>query len=174
MKLYDKAFITEGLLVLASAKSLSAYYAKNEFNYDFPQGISPLIQDKMLFTLITEETVDKLTLEVGKEIGIAFSTGKWQKNDKEYTIHIQEEDEVLLINHAAFSQICSWHQGDYKLFSLYKINKWKVKEGDYALTYAQKRQAGSCKLVINLRKLEPGERVKNQNHDIPTAYAWYK
>jgi hypothetical protein len=173
MKLYDKAFDTEGLLILASANALKAYYSSNEFIYEFPQGVFPLIQVNGVFALITEERVEKLTITEGNQIEIPLSKEKWQGNDKAYTISIQEEDELLLLDHSAFTQICSWHQGDYKLFSLYKINKWKIEAGVCEITYAQKKQEGSCKLVINLRKLG-GERLINESYDIPTAYAWYK
>jgi len=174
MKLYDKAFDTEGVLILASANALKAYYSSNEFIYEFPQGIFPLIQVNGVFALITEERVEKLTITEGNKIEIASSKNEWQGNDTAYTISIQEEDELLLLAHSAFTQICSWHQGDYKLFSLYKIIKRKIEVGEYQIIYAQKRQEGSCKLVINLRKLGGGERLINKSHDIPIAYAWYR
>lgn len=124
--------------------------------------------------MITEETIDKLTIELGKGIVTDLDAKKWQKNNCEFLIRIGVADKLLLLSHSVFTQICSWHQGDYRLYSLSIRNRWKLEEGTYLITYAQKRQEGSCKLIINLGMQEKVEKDKNEHCDIPTAYAWYK
>ena len=62
---------TEGVLIIASSNSLKEKYKKEEFNYDFPDGLSQLILNNSIIA-ITNSGGDNLLVEysIDKELDI--------------------------------------------------------------------------------------------------------
>ncbi len=123
---------TSGVLLLCSKKGLQKYYADNEFNYDFPEGILPLINEGIILAVVTESGED-----VVGQVRISESLN----DDHDYLPTIENkfildaDDEIFLLSHAEFTQICDSHKGDITAFSFWdeKISIDNVKEGWYSV-----------------------------------------
>ena len=104
---------TEGVLVIASKQGLKDYFAENEFGYDYPNDLFPLINAGIAFPITTESSEDiKLTMK-------ALEWGNKNEGFNEigfYKIHVQEGDVLQIMSHAEFTQICDWHKGDVDKF----------------------------------------------------------
>lgn len=107
---------TDGVLLLCSKKGLEKYYRERDFNYDFPDGILPLVNLGIIAAIITESGED-----VAGEIRIMEGM-----NDKEnYTLSsenkffIDLEDELFLLSHSEFTQICASTKGDIDNFAFW-------------------------------------------------------
>jgi hypothetical protein len=161
--------------VLASAKALKSYYAKNEFDYTFPKGIIPLLLAKNVFALETEERLDRLII-TDEETGLAkaLASGKWAENKNQFYLSMQADDVLLLLDHASFTQICAWHQGDYRQHRLYdkqwEVGKWR--EGEYLLQWAQEKAPGKCNVLLILTH-QPDLKEKRHNpFTVPMLQPW--
>ena len=101
--------ITEGVLIIASSNSLKRKYKNEEFNYDFPDGISQLIFDNSIIT-ITNSGGDSLLVEFSMEKELDIT-----EYDKviEQSIELSENDELLILSHAEFTMICR-KDGDFR------------------------------------------------------------
>ena len=108
---------TEGVLIIASSNSLKEKYKTDEFNYDFPDGLSQLILNNSIIA-ITNSGGDNLLVEFSleKELDII-------EFDKiiEQSIELSENDELLILSHTEFTMICD-NDGDYK-----NDNSWPIK-----------------------------------------------
>jgi hypothetical protein len=177
MKLYDKAFNTEGVLILASAEALKTYFSNNEFDYTFPKGILPLVLDKKVFAMVTEETVDKLTIyDERAEVEQCLSSGKWEDLKVKFYLTIESNDKLLLLSHADFTQICDWHKGEYTQHRLFD-KKWilnGVSTGEYQIECVRKKHDGKCILLMSLAKLADNKQISHNSFSLPTVQAWYK
>lgn len=107
---------TDGVLLLCSKKGLKKYYKEREFNYDFPEGILPLVNQGIVAAIVTESG-DDVTGEIIIMGGM---------NDKEnYTLSsenklfIEPEDDLFILSHSEFTQICNNHQGDIDDFDFW-------------------------------------------------------
>jgi hypothetical protein len=107
---------TDGVLFLCSKNGLKKYYQERNFNYDFPEGIIPLVNQGIVAAIITESGED-----VAGEIRIMETM-----TDKEnYTISaenkffIESEDELFLLSHTEFTQICDSKKGDIDNFDFW-------------------------------------------------------
>ena len=177
MKLYDKAFATEGVLIIASGEALETYFAKNEFDYTFPKGILPLLLTKGIAAFITEETIDELIIEDEKaELEKALASGQWERMQEDLYLKIQPNDKVLVLSHTAFTQIGNWHQGDYTQYRF--LDKQgqveQLLEGEYQLECVRKKEHGKCVLLLSLTKLKDDNENRHNPFVIPTIQAWYK
>ncbi len=108
--------LSEGVLVLASAKGLSKEYKEKEFDYDFPKGISTLLNEHILIALTTSEG-DDLLIDFKNELD---SNAPFDKEINQY-IQLEEQDDLLILSHAAFTQLCD-AKGDYKKY------KWPIQK----------------------------------------------
>jgi hypothetical protein len=107
---------TDGVLLLCSKKGLEKFFREREFNYDFPEGILPLVNQGIVAAIITESGE-----EVVGEIRIMEGM-----NDKEnYTVSsenkffLESEDELFLLSHSEFTQICDSKKGDIDKFDFW-------------------------------------------------------
>ncbi|QWX85603.1 hypothetical protein H0I23_08175 [Cellulophaga sp. HaHaR_3_176] len=100
---------TEGVLIIASSNSLKRKYENEEFEYDFPDGINPLMMDNSIIA-ITNSGGDNLLVNFLLEKHIDVT-----KFDKviEQSIELSEIDELLILSHTDFTMICS-KDGNYK------------------------------------------------------------
>ena len=109
----------EGVLVLASAKRLAEEYMNKSFNYDFPEGLSKLLDENSIIALTTSDG-DSIVLDIlsdeEKLIGDFYKViTQW--------IELKSNDQILILSHAEFTQICT-KKGDYKIYG------WPVKKMD--------------------------------------------
>jgi hypothetical protein len=108
--------ISEGVFVLASAKGLAKEYINKEFDYDFPNGISKLLNEHIIIALTTSDG-DNLIVDFKKELD---SNESFEKEINQY-IKLDEQDDLLILSHAEFTQICD-ENGDYKEY------KWPIQK----------------------------------------------
>ncbi|MCL5246595.1 hypothetical protein M4I21_12290 [Cellulophaga sp. 20_2_10] len=148
--------ITEGVLIIASSNSLKRKYKNEEFNYDFPDGISQLIFDNSIIA-ITNSGGDSLLVEFSmeKEVDIA-------EFDKviEQSIELSENDELLILSHAEFTMICR-KDGDFRNDKCWPIKFSKsLENGKYLVQIAVmdveeefEKYNAYFKVDINLKKI---------------------
>lgn len=98
----------EGVLILASHKNLKKYYENNDFNSDFPSGISELLKERIVIAIECKDYDFKTTLEKEKISEWLFGYIA--------AIQFEENDELLLLHHGDFTMICDNHNGDYKSY----------------------------------------------------------
>jgi hypothetical protein len=106
---------TEGVLLICSKKGLKKYFADKEFDYNFPEGILPLINNGSVIALTTESS-DEIK---GEFIDIAMNEYKGYQLAGEQNLYIDEEDEIYVLSHAEFTQICDNHKGDIDAFDFW-------------------------------------------------------
>jgi hypothetical protein len=114
---------TEGVLTILSKVGLKKYFENEEFNYDYPEGILPIINKGSLIALTTES---------GEEVRLIITTngmnefeGYEEIGDQKLFVHTK--DELYILNHAEFTQICDWQKGDIDKYEFY--NKKKIVAG---------------------------------------------
>lgn len=102
---------TEGVLIIASTKGLKKYYSSRDFEYGFPDDLFELFKEGIIFAAVTEESISEL---------IIINDDSEIVNLLDYKIHanfnvlnVQEDDRILVLDHATFTQICDWNHGDY-------------------------------------------------------------
>ena len=108
----------EGVLILASSNQLKKFYSSHQFNYDFPKGLTGLLENYSIIAINAydssfEIVVDLDDIEENQKAitSTVFVEGKSIKSN----IHFEgEEDELLILNHADFTMICNNHKGNYK------------------------------------------------------------
>lgn len=108
--------ISEGVLILASAKGLANEYVDKEFDYDFPNGISKLLNEHIIIALTTSDG-DNLIVDFKKELDLNDS---FEKEINQY-IKLEKQDDLLILSHAEFTQICD-KNGDCKKY------KWPIQK----------------------------------------------
>jgi hypothetical protein len=126
---------TDGVLLLCSKKGLKKYFSDKEFNYDFPEGILPLINSGIALAIITES---------GEEVTgeLRIMGGMNDKSDYEIAsenkFYIEDNDEIFILSHSEFTQVCSNNNGDLDTFEFWneKITKSDLTAGwCFAFTY---------------------------------------
>jgi hypothetical protein len=122
-------FCTEGVLILGSARKLAEEYKDKEFDYDFPNGLSELLNKNIIIAVTTSDG-DNIVLnvnEIGKKLDGNFNQTVIQ------CLNISKDDNVLILSHAEFTQICS-KGGDFKNYG-WPIKKIEtIDEGLYKIT----------------------------------------
>ncbi len=100
---------TDGVLLLCSKKGLKNYFQTVTFDYQFPDGILPLVNKGIVAAIVTESG-EEVTGEVRVMEGM---------NDKpkhqlsgEGKFYIEEDDELFVLSHGEFTQICDTFKGD--------------------------------------------------------------
>lgn len=134
--------ISEGVLVLASANGLSKEYKDKEFDYDFPNGISNLLNEHIIIALTTSDG-DNLIVDFKKELD---SNELFDKEINQY-IKLDGHDDLLILSHAEFTQICD-ENGDYKKY------KWPIQKVG---------QLDSGIYHVNIRVEDLGDRFDEYN-----------
>jgi hypothetical protein len=92
-------------LLICSKKGLKKYFADNIFSYNYPDGILPLINNGSVIALTTESSEDVK----GEVMDISMNDFKGYRLYGEQNFFIEEEDEVYVLSHSEFTQICSNH-----------------------------------------------------------------
>lgn len=107
---------TDGVLLLCSKKGLKKYYEKHEFNYDFPEGIIPLVNLGIVAAIVTESGDDV----TGEVLVMEGMNDKENYNlSSENKLFIEPEDDLFVLSHSEFTQICDQHQGDIDRFEFW-------------------------------------------------------
>ena len=99
---------TEGVLILVGQSGLKNYYQDKPFDYDYPEGILPLLNQGIALVITTEsgdEICLKVTLVAPPNISDFQDLGTYQ-------MEVHPQDTLYLLDHATFTQICDGHQGD--------------------------------------------------------------
>ena len=99
---------TEGVLVLCAQVGLKNYYQDNAFDYDYPEGILPLINQGIALAFTTEngdEVCVQVVLNESPEVTDFQDLGTYQ-------LEVQADDMLHFLDHATFTQICDGLQGD--------------------------------------------------------------
>lgn len=104
-----ETFDTEGVLIIVNTTKCKAYYADRAFNYSYPSGLSELILKGIIHIITTEETVENLNF-VFDEAEIDLN--RWEYNESYNYLDVSVNDEIRLVNHATFTQMCDSHKGD--------------------------------------------------------------
>ncbi|MCX8523216.1 hypothetical protein OF897_04670 [Chryseobacterium formosus] len=104
-----KTFDTEGVLIIANTTKCKKYFAEHEFNYSYPKGLFDLIAKGIIHIITTEETVENLNF-VFDEASIDLN--RWEYNESYNYLDISIADEIRLIDHATFTQMCDSYNGD--------------------------------------------------------------
>ncbi|MCR1026863.1 hypothetical protein NQT66_18735 [Cellulophaga baltica] len=146
---------TEGVLIIASSNSLKRKYENDEFDYNFPDGISSLMMDNSIIA-ITNSGGDNLLVDFILEKDIDIT-----EFDKviEQSIELSENDELLILSHADFTMICS-KDGNYKNEKCWPIKfSNPIEKGKYLVQIAVvdveeefEKYNAYFKVTINLMK----------------------
>ncbi|MFM2387582.1 MAG: hypothetical protein RL660_2339 [Bacteroidota bacterium] len=109
-------FLTEGVLIIANITKCKEYYADKEFDYAYPEGLSDLLINGVIHIITTEEHVEEIHFIFDNE-AFEFTEidrrGKtWLHSESYNYMKVDEGDEVRLISHADFTQMCNNHKGD--------------------------------------------------------------
>lgn len=104
-----EGFCTEGVLIIANTNKCKEYYSDKEFNYDYPEGLANLLQKGIIHIITTDEDVEQIDFTFDKE---EIDLGTWKYHDSYNYLSVGSGDEIRLISHAAFTQMCHNHKGD--------------------------------------------------------------
>lgn len=106
---------TSGVLLICSKIGLKKYFSNNTFDYNYPDGIIPLINNGSVIALTTESSEDIK----GELIDFSMNDYKGYRLYGEQNFFIEKEDEIYVLSHSEFTQICSNHHGDIDAFSFW-------------------------------------------------------
>lgn len=102
---------TEGVLIIASTKGLKEYYSGRDFEYGFPDDLFELFKEGIIFAAVTEESINELIIMHEDSEVVNLLDYKILANYN--VLNVQEDDRILVLDHATFTQICDWNHGDY-------------------------------------------------------------
>lgn len=160
--------ITEGVLVFASAQGLFREYKNKAFDYNFPNGLSKLLEQQTIIALTTSEG-DDLIIEFVENNTILENFDKEIKQ----VITLSNNDKLLILSHAEFSQICDAH-GDSENYP-WPIEKIEnIEAGKFLVKIKVKNTSNEFekyeayfKLTVSLTKIENSE-IHNEVIEIST------
>jgi hypothetical protein len=107
---------TDGVLLLCSKRGLKKYFSDKEFNYDFPEGILPLLNSGIALAVITESGEDvtgELRIMEGMNDKIGYEIACENK------FYVEDDDEIFILSHSEFTQVCSNNKGDLDTFEFW-------------------------------------------------------
>lgn len=102
-------FNTEGVLIIANSTKCKEYYSQNDFNYDYPEGLAALLKQGIIHIITAEELLDLIEFVFDQD---EIDLEAWEYVDTYNYLNVAEGDEIHLISHATFTQMCSNHNGD--------------------------------------------------------------
>jgi hypothetical protein len=102
---------TEGVLIIASTKGLKEYYAVRDFEYGFPDDLFELFKEGIIFAAVTDESIHELIIITDDTEEVNLLEYKILANFN--VLNVLEDDRILVLDHATFTQICDWNHGDY-------------------------------------------------------------
>lgn len=95
----------EGVLVLASSKRLKQYYSQNEYNGNFPEGLSDLLENNIIIAINCLDHCFSTIVEIEETTLINIELAN--------SIEFEEDDKLLILHHGEFTMICNYNNGDY-------------------------------------------------------------
>lgn len=113
---------TEGVLILCSQQGIKEYHQDKAFDYDYPEGILPLINAGQLLAFTTESG-DPVCLQIWVNESPATEHLRALGT---YQIEIRSNDTWFLFDHGTFTQICDWHKGDVGKYDFDEVYNPKV------------------------------------------------
>jgi hypothetical protein len=128
-----------GVLLLCSKKGLKNYFSDKEFDYDFPEGILPLLNAGIVAAVVTESG-EEVAVQIGDfDLASVQNIADYQQAPLQ-KLYFAEADELLVLAHSEFTQICSNHQGNTDIFKFWeeKISLPNPPAGWYLLKSAAK------------------------------------
>lgn len=153
---------TEGVLVFASAQGLCNEYKDKEFDYDFPNGLSKLLEQQAIIALTTSDG-DNLIIEFVDNKTIQENFDK----EIEQVITLSPKDKLLILSHAEFTQICDAN-GDSENYR-WPIEKIEsIEAGKYLVNIKVKNTSSEFekheayfKLTVSMTKIE-NSKISNE------------
>lgn len=104
-----EGFTTEGVMIIANITKCKKYYADNEFDYRYAEGLEELIKSGIIHIVTTDEAVEVVELTFNKD---DIDPDTFKHLDSYNFLNVDEGDEVRAISHADFTQVCDNHKGD--------------------------------------------------------------
>lgn len=104
-----EGFDTEGVLMIANISKCKEYYADRKFDYDYPDGLADLITKGIVHIITTDEGIETIQWEFDQS---KIDLNVWEYKDSYNYLDVETGDEVRLISHADFTQMCDNHNGD--------------------------------------------------------------
>ncbi|HEX2684834.1 MAG TPA: hypothetical protein VHL77_12905, partial [Ferruginibacter sp.] len=104
-----EGFTTEGVLIIANITKCREYYSAKEFDYNYPDGLADLLTKGIIHIITTDEDVEQIDFTFDKE---EIDPDAWEYRDSCNYLDVEAGDEIRLISHAAFTQMCNNHKGD--------------------------------------------------------------
>ncbi len=91
---------------------MESEYKAKEFDYDFPDGLKKLLKEKRAIAILTSDG-DNVTIDLkGNNEKLS---GDFDKIITQW-LDLELDDEILILSHAEFTQICNNNKGDYKIY----------------------------------------------------------
>ncbi|AZA49379.1 hypothetical protein EG346_14865 [Chryseobacterium carnipullorum] len=104
-----EGFNTEGVLMMVNISKCKQYYADQAFNYDYPEGLADLITKGIVHIITTDEGIETIIWEFDPS---RINLDEWEYKGSYNYLDVAEGDEVRLVSHADFTQMCDHHNGD--------------------------------------------------------------
>ncbi|MDM1549563.1 hypothetical protein HX096_17070, partial [Empedobacter falsenii] len=109
-------FVTEGVLIIANITKCKEYYSDKEFDYRYAEGLSDLLIKGIIHIITTEEDVEEINFIFDNEEfdfnEVDRRGKKWEYSESYNYLNVEDKDEIRLISHADFTQMCHNHKGD--------------------------------------------------------------
>lgn len=141
---------TDGVLIICSKIGLKKFYSDKEFDYDFPDGILPLINLGIIIALVTESSEEIK----GKVFDGAMDDYKGYNLVGEQNLFIEEDDELFVLSHSEFTQICSNHKGDIEKFSFWNEQIFiKDLRAGWAMVFTQAKKRKNSSFLQTITQL---------------------
>lgn len=108
-----EGFITEGVFIIANITKCKEYYLDKEFDYDYPEGLADLLKNGIIHLITTDEDVEQIDFTLDQSV---INLDRWEYQDSYNYLNVKPNDEIRLISHASFTQMCDNHNGDLESF----------------------------------------------------------
>lgn len=106
-----EGFTTEGVLIIANITKCKEYYSDKPFDYNYPSGLAALLAKGIIHIVTTDEDVEQIDFTFDPE---EIDLNSWKYHDSYNYLRVETNDEIRLISHASFTQMCDQHKGDFE------------------------------------------------------------
>lgn len=104
---------TEGVLIFANITKCISYYADKAFDYNYPKGLSELLQQGIIHIITTDEAVEQVDFVFDKA---EVDTDTFEYHESYNYLKVAEGDEIRALSHADFTQMCHSYKGNLEAF----------------------------------------------------------
>lgn len=144
----------EGVLILCSSNGLKEFYKKNKFDYEYPQGLYSLFNQKIAIAIDSKDFEYTTIIETVK-------ITDW-KSGYYNSIDFSDNDELLVLHHGDFTMICDKHGGDYISYGWKNIISIPIeKKKDQVILIAKPKDKEDKRLIFQFTNIE---RRLNKNY----------